>query len=112
MRAKWREIKEAGDDRLLQMDWTQAQRWTRGSEQDDADDDWREKKVQQLLKRLVETGIATELGKYPDVAIEAFFRINPDLPSQLVYAAGPDAVDWDQERYHEDPIDVNAMHEF
>jgi hypothetical protein len=114
MRQKWRQIKEAGDERLRSMNWAQALRWTPAGEPPGGDEDWQEQKVQELVKRLVETGLATEFGKYPDMAMEAFSRINRDLPKKLVAEAGPDAIDWARSQYNEDPIELNAddMHQF
>jgi hypothetical protein len=48
------------------------------------------------------------------MAMEAFSRINRDLPKKLVAEAGADAIDWARGQYHEDPIELNAddMHHF
>jgi hypothetical protein len=118
MRAKWAEIKAVGDDRFLKMDWAQAQRWKPGDGQDHHDDGWREKKVQALHDHIVKTGLATELGKYPDFVMEALSRIDPDLPATLAYEAGPEVAGWVLEQYRQNAamdigkFDVNEMHSF
>jgi hypothetical protein len=116
MRAKWSEIRAAGDDRLLKMDWAQAQRWKPGDGQDHDDDDWREMKVQALHDRLVKEGFATEFGKYPDFMMEALSRIDPDLPAKLAYEAGPEVAGWVLEQYCQDGfdphLDTDKMHSF
>jgi hypothetical protein len=73
MRQKLREIIDAGKD-PSRMDWETARRWTPdGGECDDVPD-WREQKIADFGKRLIENGLATEFGKYPDIAAEALFK--------------------------------------
>jgi ParB-like nuclease domain len=113
MRAKWQAIKDAGDERLLAMDWEHARRWQPGGDgRDDHDDGWREQMIEQLKSRLIASGIASAMGKYPDFVMEAVSRINPDTVNKLAMAIGPDAVDWLQAQHHQDPIDPSAMHDF
>jgi ParB-like nuclease domain len=96
MRAKWKEIKAAGDDRLLKMDWVHARRWP--AKFDDAED-WLEDKKNAIYDRLVETGLAHEFSKYPDLAMEALTRINSQWPMDLLFYAGREAVEWVLEQY-------------
>jgi hypothetical protein len=110
MRAKWQAIKDAGDESLLAMDWEHARRWQPGDGPDHQDDEWRERIINELMERLIDTGIATEMAKYPDFVIEAVSRINPDTLNKLAMAIGP--VDWLQEQHHQDPIDPSTMHTF
>jgi hypothetical protein len=112
MRAKWQAIKDAGGESLLAMDWEHARRWQPGDGLDHHDDDWRERMIEQLKSRLIDTGIATEMAKYPDFVIEAVSRINPETVNKLAMAIGPDAVDWLQAQHHQDPIDPSTMHSF
>jgi hypothetical protein len=72
MRAKWREMKGAGDDSLLQMTWMQALRRAPGGSAEWKEDEWRERKVQELIERLVAAGIAKEFSKHPDIVAEAW----------------------------------------
>jgi hypothetical protein len=69
MRAKWRQIRDAGDTRLLKMSWSDALRWAPdGSAR-------RGEMVQDLLQRLVDAGIARAYGAHPDIVTDAFHRI-------------------------------------
>jgi ParB-like nuclease domain len=120
MRAKWRELKNAGDDTLLQMTWMQALRWTPGGSAEWKDDEWRERKVQELIERLVAVGIAKEFGKHPDIVAEALCRIDPDLPDAVMAQLCPDDViermqALKAEDYHRDPWeppDAKDMHKY
>jgi hypothetical protein len=114
MRKKLREITEVGED-PLGMDWEQARRWTPDGTED-SHDDWREQKIEQLVERIIESGLATEMGKYPDFVMEALSRINPGLPGRLAYEMGSETIEWVLEQYEEDltfkPLDAAKMADF
>src|SRR5262249_3850508 len=91
MRAKWREIKAAGDERLLEMDWVKARRWP----QPDYDaEEWVQEKTNAIYDRLVETNLAHEFSKYPHRAMEALTRINSDWPVAMLEYVGREAAEW------------------
>jgi hypothetical protein len=94
MRAMWNKIKEAGaeDTKLLDMPWVQARHWKPGGWTDEETEDWRERKIQSLVDRLIEAGIAAEMGKNTGLVVEALCRIVPDLPMMAVAMSDPDAV--------------------
>jgi hypothetical protein len=94
MRAMWNKIKEAGaeDTKLLDMPWVQARHWKPGGWTDEETEDWRERKIQTLVDRLIEAGIAAEMGKNTGLVVEALCRIVPDLPMMAVAMSDPDAV--------------------
>jgi hypothetical protein len=92
MRAKWREIKQAGDERLLKMTWMQARQWAPGGSVEWKAEEWREQKIQELYERLVAAGVAKEYGKHPDIVAEALCRIDKDLPTTVMAQLEPDDV--------------------
>ncbi len=121
MRAKWREIKDAGDDSLLKMTWTLALRWAPGGSVEWKAEGWREQKVQELVERLVAAGVAKEYRKHPDIVAEALCRIDPDLPTTVMSQLEPDDVIKRmqslkaEDAYHQDPwepLNAEDMPEF
>jgi ParB-like chromosome segregation protein Spo0J len=83
MRQKLRKMIDAGAD-PSDMDWDTARRWTpEGTEGNAEGSDWREKKVEELVRLLIESHVATELSKFPDLMMSAFAAINPELPATL-----------------------------
>jgi|SRR5215831_415430 len=119
MRAKWREIKDVGDDNLRKMSWGQAKLWTTNQEIEQDPEGWRERKIQKLVERLVKAGLAKELGKRPDMVVEALCRIAPHLPRTIVAELDPEdeVFDWMRDRRSEDGRrayhqDEEPMHEF
>jgi hypothetical protein len=96
MRAKWKEIKAAGDERLLKMDWVQARRWP--AKYEDAED-WQREKVNAIYDKLVKSELAYEFSKYPELAMEALTRINSRWPEDLLYYVGREAAEWVLEQY-------------
>lgn len=112
MRAKWREIKDAGDPSLLKTTWTHALQWASGGRVEWNAENWREQKVLELVERLVAAGIAKEYGKHPDVVAEALCRIDPDLPTTVMAQLEPDDVIERmqalkaEDAYHQDPWEM------
>jgi hypothetical protein len=108
MRAKWREIRNAGEDHLQRMSWRQARWWKPGPVEQEEDEQWRERMIRELVDRLVKTGIATELGKNTDFLLEALFRIAPDFGRYVVGQLDPrDVTEWLEEMQsycEDDPI--------
>jgi hypothetical protein len=96
MRAKWKEIKAAGDERLLAMDWVKARRWP---QPDYEAEGWLEEKKNAIYDMLVDTGLAYEFSKYPDLAMEALSRVNSDWPVAMLEYAGREAAEWVLEQY-------------
>jgi len=84
------------------MDWTRAKTWTPDGEPMTMDDNWLTKAAEKLVKRLVKAGIAKDLMPKPDVAALALSMINEHLPSALAREWGPDSLNWEQDRHHED----------
>jgi ParB-like chromosome segregation protein Spo0J len=105
MRSKWAAIKaevEAnGNERLLQISWAWARSWQPGDVQEHHDPDWRQKKVQRLVERLVKSGIATEMGKHLDLVMEALEQIDPNLPAAMASVAGVEVAEWVLEQHRE-----------
>jgi hypothetical protein len=116
MRQKLREIIAAGKD-PSRMDWETARQWTPdGSGRDDTPN-WREQKIAQLVERFVNTGLATELGHYPDIAAEALFQIAQSTCRAIINEADKDVLEEAlaarQEDVTFDPnIDASQMLEF
>jgi ParB-like chromosome segregation protein Spo0J len=116
MRKKLREIIDAGAD-PAGMDWDKARRWKPGGTEDvDPYPEWRERKVEELVQRLKETGLATELSKYPDLMMMAFAEINPELPATLASAVETDILEEVLDARQEDvpfkPMDASQMADF
>jgi ParB-like nuclease domain len=59
MRAKWKEIKAAGDKGLLMMDWVKARRWP---VKDHDAEDWQREKVNAIYDLLVNSKLASLLS--------------------------------------------------
>jgi hypothetical protein len=100
MRAKWKAIKAAGDAHLLKMDWVHARRWP--EKYHDAED-WQREKTNAIYDMLVDSGLAHEFSKYPDLAMDALTRINSRWPEDLLYYAGREAAEWVLEQYDLEP---------
>jgi hypothetical protein len=96
MRARWKEIKAAGDERLLEMDWVKARRWP---VKDDDAEDWQREKVNAIYDLLVDSKLAYEFSKYPDLAMDALTRINSDWHVALLHYVGREAAEWVLEQY-------------
>jgi|SRR5215813_4042698 len=124
MRSKWKEIKAAGDERLLKMDWVHARRWPAKNYDGD---DWLQEKANAIYDKLVETGLAYEFSKYPQLAMEALTRINSDWPEAMLSYVGREAAEWVLEQYeleaeatrrellerpHRIMMNVDKMHDF
>jgi hypothetical protein len=96
MRTKWNAIKAevaaSGEERLLKMDWARAKRW--GSDPVEYDDAWREKTIETLKNRILQSGLATAFTKKLDLMMEALSRIDPNLPVNLAREAGPEICKW------------------
>jgi hypothetical protein len=90
MHEKWKEIKATGDAHLLKMDWAHARRWP--AKEYDAED-WEETKRNAIYDKLVETGLAHEFSKYPELAMEALTRINSDWPEAMLRYVGSEVAE-------------------
>jgi hypothetical protein len=88
MREKWQAIKAAGNKDLLKMNWVHARRWP--TKHYDAEE-WEKTKTNWIYDKLVDTGLAQEFSKYPELAMEALTRINSDWPEALLSYVGPEA---------------------
>lgn len=111
MRAKWREIKDERDDRLQQMSWGRARWWKPGIVEEFDVEDWKERKIQELVDRLLKTGIATELGKNGEFVLEALHRIAPEFSSFVLAQLGPVEVKEWLEEFKERNWDVMDLPE-
>jgi ParB-like chromosome segregation protein Spo0J len=118
MRQRLREIIDAGAD-ASDMDWDKARRWTPEGTEGNADGtDWREKKVEELVRLLIESHVATELSKFPDLMMSAFAAINPELPAALAGYVETDVLEEVLDARREDATftydaeAVKHMHEF
>ena len=92
MRQKLREIIDAGVD-PSSMDWDQARRWTPGGTDCDDVPDWRAQKIAELVERFINSGLATELGQYPDIAADALFQIAPSTCTAIINEADKDVLE-------------------
>jgi hypothetical protein len=97
MKRTWDAIKEHSEARAAS--WVQARRW---GEKYESDPDWQTKAAEALMKRLVETGIAKEMLKAPDIAALALEMLNATLPMALTMEWGPEVVEWVRDLHHED----------
>jgi ParB-like chromosome segregation protein Spo0J len=96
MRTKWKEIEAAGDEHLLKMDWVHARRWP--AQLHDVED-WQREKTNAIYDMLVDSGLAHEFSKYPDLAMDALTRINSDWATELLHYVGREAAEWVLEQY-------------
>ena len=97
MKRTWDAIKDHNEARAAS--WAQARRW---GEKRESDPDWQTKAAEALMKRLVETGIAKEMLKAPDIAALALEMLNATLPMALTMEWGPEVVEWVRDLHHED----------
>jgi ParB-like chromosome segregation protein Spo0J len=122
MRQKLREIIGAGAD-PAGMDWDKARRWTpEGTEAFNDGSDWRKQKVEELVQLLIESHVATELSKFPDLMMSAFAAINPELPATLAGYVETDVLEELLDARREDArredapfnphVDASRMHDF
>jgi hypothetical protein len=81
MRSKWNAIKaeaaKTGDERLLEMNWARALRW--GSGPVEYDEEWREKTIETLKNRIIQSGLASAFTTKLDLMMVALSRIDPCL---------------------------------
>jgi hypothetical protein len=92
MRNQLRRITDAGKDPQW-MDWEDARQWPDGSPYDpDEPESWCELKVKQLAERIINSGLATEMGKHPALFVEALKQINPDFPGAVAAELDTDAL--------------------
>jgi ParB-like chromosome segregation protein Spo0J len=116
MRKQRRKITEAGED-PLSMDWERARQWP-GKTSNDYDPDWRERKAQDLAQRLTESGLATEVGKYPDLFVDALALIDPEWPAMLADHVETDALEeilearQEDKQFDQNKVPVDRMHDF
>jgi hypothetical protein len=96
MRSKWNAIKaevaKTRDERLLEMNWARALRW--GSDPVEYDDAWREKTIEKLKNRIIQSGLASAFTTKLDLMMVALSRIDPNLPANLASEAGPEICKW------------------
>jgi hypothetical protein len=103
MRLKWNALKAeataTGDQRLLEMDWAHAKRW--GGAPVEYDEEWREKTVETLKNRIIQSGLASAFTTKLDLMMEALSRIDPNLPANLASEAGPEICKWVLEQHND-----------
>jgi hypothetical protein len=114
MRRQMHKIVEAGED-PLSMDWERARLWP--DKPDGYDPDWRDEKVQELVQRLIDSGLATEFNKYPDFAVEALSQIAPGVCEAVIGGTDTDDLEEALEARQEDAtfdpnVDADRLHSF
>jgi hypothetical protein len=62
-------------------------------------EDWQREKTNAIYDKLVDTGLAYEFSKYPDLTMEALSRINSNWPVAMLEYAGREAAEWVLEQY-------------
>jgi hypothetical protein len=67
-----------------ELSWNNARQTYDGVEIDRDIEDWKEERIQKLVKDLQKSKIGPRMIKYPDIAAEALARLHNNLPSTLV----------------------------
>jgi hypothetical protein len=94
---------EDWDERLLEMNWARALRW--GSGPVEYDEEWREKTIETLKNRIIQSGLASAFTTKRDLMMVALSRIDPNLPANLASEVGPEICKWVLDQ-HNDAMDL------